>query len=85
MHFAFRPNSYLFVHGTEIIIFKAKHSEIVATTLCLRNISKEFSEKNMKKTRLYKYVYDLSVNHHVHAVTNILHIYKYLVKKNGEI
>ena len=28
-------NSYSFVHGTEIIKFKAKDSEIVATPLCL--------------------------------------------------
>ena len=31
-------NSYLFVNGTEIIEFKAKDSEIVATPLCLGNI-----------------------------------------------
>ena len=34
------PNSYLFVNGTEMIQFKAKDSEIVATPLCLGNISK---------------------------------------------
>ena len=39
----------------------------------------------MKKTRLYGYVYDFSVNHNAHAVANILDIYKYLVKKNGKI
>ena len=33
-------NSYLFVNGTEIIKFKAKNSEIVATPLCLGNIKK---------------------------------------------
>ena len=33
-------NSYLFVNGTEIYKFKAKDSEIVATPLCLGNISK---------------------------------------------
>ena len=31
-------NSYLFVNGTEIVKFKAKDSEIVATPLCLGNI-----------------------------------------------
>ena len=35
-------NSYLFVNDTEIIKFKAKDSEIVATLLCLGNITKEF-------------------------------------------
>ena len=33
-------NSYLFVNGKEIQKFKAKDSEMVATQLCLRNISK---------------------------------------------
>ena len=33
-------NSYLFVNGTEIYEFKAKDSKIVATPLCLGNISK---------------------------------------------
>ena len=34
-------NNYLFVNGTEIIKFKAKDSEIVASPLCLGNISKD--------------------------------------------
>ena len=38
--------------GTEIIKFKAKYSEIVATPLCLGNISKDFSVDNMKKKGL---------------------------------
>ena len=35
-------NSYLFANGTEIIKFKAKDSEIVASPLCLCNISKDW-------------------------------------------
>ena len=46
-------NSYLFVNGTEIYKFKAKDSEIVASPLCLGNISKDFSVDNMKKTGLH--------------------------------
>ena len=42
-------NSYLLVNGTEIYKFKAKDSEIVATPLCLGNISKDWSTDNMKK------------------------------------
>ena len=42
-------NSYLFVNGTEIHKFKAKDPEIVASPLCLGNISKDFSVDNMKK------------------------------------
>ena len=41
--------NYLFVNGKEIYKFKAKDSEIVATPLCLGNISKDWSVDNMKK------------------------------------
>ena len=44
-------NNYLFVNGTEIHKFKAKDSEIVATPLCLGNISKDWSLDNMKKKK----------------------------------
>ena len=40
---------YLFVNGKEIHKFKAKGSEIVVTTLCLGNNSKDWSVDNMKK------------------------------------
>ena len=46
-------NSYLFVNGTEICKFKAKYSAIVASPLCLGNISKDWSTDNMKKNRAY--------------------------------
>ena len=46
-----RANSYLFVNDTAIYKFKAKDSEIVATPLCLGNVSKYWSTDNMKKNR----------------------------------
>ena len=46
-------NSYLFVNGTEMYKFKAKDSAIVASPLCLGNISKDWSTDNMKKTWTY--------------------------------
>ena len=42
-------NSYLIVNGTEIYKFKAKNSEIVASPLCLGNISKEWSADNVER------------------------------------
>ena len=42
-------NSYLFVNGTETYKFKAKDTEIVASPLCLGNISKDWS---IKKNRI---------------------------------
>ena len=45
-------NSYLFANSTEIHKFKAKDSEIVASRVCLGNISKDSSVDNMKETGL---------------------------------
>ena len=59
-------------------------TEIVASPLCLGNISKEFSVDNMKKkTGLNGYVYDFSVDYDAIAVDDILDIHKYLTDKNG--
>ena len=75
-------NSYLFVNGTEIIKVKAKHSEIVATPLCLGNITTKFSEDKTKKTGFNGYVYDFSVDYDAIAVADRLDIQKYLIKQN---
>ena len=77
-------NSYLFVNGTEIIKFKAKDSEIrsYSYSLCLGNISKDWSEDNMKKTGLNGYVYDCSVDYDFISVNDVKDIRKYLKKKN---
>ena len=64
MHYN-QANSYLFINGTENYKFKEKDSEIVATPLCSRNVSKDFFLDKMKKT----------------AVDDILDIHKYLMKK----
>ena len=76
-------NSCLFVNGREIYKFKAKNSEIVASPLCLGNISKDWSIDNKKKTGLNGYVYDFSVDYDAIAIDDILDIYKYLMKKNN--
>ena len=55
-------SNYLFVNGKEIIKFNAKDSEIVATPLCLGNISKVWSVDNMKKTGSDGYVYDFTAD-----------------------
>ena len=66
-------NSYSFVTGTELHKFKAKDSEIVATPLCLGNISKDFSLDNIKK--------DFSVGYDAITLDDILDIHKYLMEK----
>ena len=42
-------NSYLFVNGVETIKFKV--SGIIPKVFCLRNVSKDFSARNMKKKK----------------------------------
>ena len=74
-------NSYLFINGTEIHKFNAKDSKIVATPLCLGNISKDWSIDNVKKTGLNGYVYDFNDNYDAIAVDDILDIHNYLMKK----
>ena len=76
-------NSYLFIKGIEIYKFKAKDSEIVATSLILGNIAKDWSVDNMQKTGFTGYVYNFSVDYTAITVNDILDIHKYLMKKNN--
>ena len=76
-------NSYLFVNGTEIHKFKAKDSEIVASPLCLGNVSNNFSVDNMKKTGLNGYVFYFSADYDAITIDDILDIHMYLTNKNG--
>ena len=75
-------NSYLFVKGTEIHKFKAKDSKIVATPLCLGNISNDWSVDDMKKAGLNRYVHDFRVDYKHTSVDDISDIDNYLMKKN---
>ena len=75
-----RENSYLLVNGIETYIHKAKYSEIVATLLCLRNISKDLTVEKMKW--INEYVYDFSTDYNAILFDDILDIHKCLMKKN---
>ena len=75
-------NSYLFLNGTEIIKFKAKDSEILSYSLCLGDISKDWSQDDLKKTGFNGYIYDFRTGYNTIAVSDILDIHKYLMK-NG--
>ena len=78
-------NSYLFVNGKEIHKFRAKDSEIVATALCLGNISKDWSVGNLRNTRLNGFLYDFSVDYDAIAVDDILDIHNYFMKRNDKL
>ena len=73
----------MFIKGIEIYKFKAKDSEIVATSLILGNIAKDWSVDNMQKTGFTGYVYNFSVDYTAITVNDILDIHKYLMKKNN--
>ena len=75
-------NSCLVVNGAEIIKFKAKDSAIVASPLCLDNISKDWSTDNMKKAGLTGYVFDFSADYNIVTVDDIKDVHKYLIEKN---
>ena len=72
----------MFVNGIEIYKFKAKDSQIVASPLCLGNISKDCSVYNMKRTGFNGYVYDFSVDYDATDVDDVKDIHNYLMKKN---
>ena len=80
-------NSYLIVHGKEIVKSKAKNSEIEAIPLCLGNISKNCSTDNMKKTGLNGYVYEFNVDYSDYNVVDpgkdIRFVHNYLMAKNN--
>ena len=60
---------------------KQKILKLIPISLCLGNISKDFSVDNMKKTGLNGYVYDFSVDYNIIGTSNIINIHKYLMKK----
>ena len=73
-------SSYIFINGVEIYKFKAKDSEINAAPLSLGNFQKIIFA-NTKKTELYGYIYDFSLDSDSIDVANILDIHKYLMGK----
>ena len=79
-------DSYLFVNVKEIVKFKVKDSAIVATPLCLGNISKDWSVNNMKKTGLNGYVYEFCVDYEefnstINAAKHVPFLHNYFMKK----
>ena len=61
--------------------FEAKYSEIVASPLCLGNISKDWSTNNTKRREFNGYVHSFSVDYIATDVDDIKDIHKYLMKK----
>ena len=60
---------------------KAKDSETKDYTLCLGNVSEDFTIDNMTKTRLKEVVNFFSVNFNPIDTNDILDIHRYLMKR----
>ena len=73
----------IFVNSVKIYKLKVKDSKINAAPLWLGNASKDFSVDNKKKTGLYGYVYDFSVDYDSIDVDDILNIHNFLMKKHN--
>ena len=61
--------------------FKAKDSKTKPHSLCLRNISEDFTVDNMKQNRLNA-LSDFSVDYNTIDIGNIVDIHKFLMKKH---
>ena len=66
-------NSYLFVNGKEIFIFKADDKNVnFPTQFCLGNISNRFNNTDSREVSLNRNVYDFSVDYHSIGKSDIL-------------
>ena len=74
-------NSFLFVNTTKVYQFKAKKYEIKNYTLCLGNISKDFTISNMIKKNRIKRKCNFFFDFNPIDTNDILDILKYLMKK----
>ena len=72
----------MYVNGVKIYLFKVKDSQKNTHPLCLGNISKEFTNDNMKKRGLNWCLYDFLVGFKVTDKSEILNIHKYFMAKH---
>ena len=72
-------NNFLFVNATKVYQSKAKNSKIKYYSLCLGNVSRNFTINNMKKTGLIGVVIFFSID--PIDTNDILDIHKYLMKR----
>ena len=73
----------LFVNAIKIYQFKAKGSKIKDYTLCLGNISKDFTINNMKKSKIKRKCEIFLVDFNSIDTYDIFDIQKYLMKKHN--
>ena len=77
-----RITTYINCRKKSIWLILQRQADIVASPLCLGNISEDWSVDIMKGTEFNGYVYDFSVDLDSTDVDDIKDIHKYLMKKN---
>ena len=75
-------NSYLFVNGKQELKFKAKDDQIVKETLCLGNISDDWTTANAEKTGFWGEIYDFAVDYTKTIIGDIYNVHIYVMKKH---
>ena len=77
-------NSYLFVNGKEILIFKADNKNVnFLTQFCLGIMSNGFSATESREVSLNGNVFDFLVDYNSIDKSDKLNIQKYLMAKNN--
>ena len=77
-------NSYLFVNGKQELKFKAKNNQITDETLCIGNLSSEWTTSESEKTGLYGDIYDFVVDYKsINGVKPIYDKHRYLITKHN--
>ena len=79
-------DNYLFVNGRQELKFKTKTDQLVKETLCIGNLSDEWTTSESEKTGLYGRNYDFVVDYEqIAETTKILDMHKYLIIKHSII
>ena len=77
-------NSYLYVNGKEIYIFKAsKKNNNFQSQFCLGSISNKFDHADKEEITFKANLYEFLVDYDAIDKSNILNIHKYLMIKNS--
>ena len=77
-------DSYLFVNGRQELKFKCKTDQLVKETLCIGNLSDQWTTRESEKTRLYGNIYDFVVDYEqISGVKPIYDMYRYLMTKHN--
>ena len=79
-------NSYLHVNDNQELKFKAKTDQLIKETLCLGNLSDQWTTSESEKTGLHQKIYDFVVDYEqITGTTKILDMHRYLINKHSVI